>query len=125
VIYPLTISFTVWFVLYSKYQFEERDRRSFGKWHLWGWMMRAVFFVPFIILSFFPKINLTAGKDDVVLAAAISILLWEILINWVALKQKIFYVGSVSTTDRKLGKTKWILCFSFLAVAIVYKIVKT
>jgi hypothetical protein len=124
-IYAITISFTVWFVLYSKYQFEEREKKSFGKWHLWGWMMRVIFFLPFIILSFFPGINITAHKSDVILAGAINILLWEVLINLVALHATFFHVGTVAKTDIKLGQIKWALCFLFLILAIIYKIWQT
>jgi hypothetical protein len=116
-IYLLTILFTIWFVFYSKYQFEERNGTSRGKWHLWGWMMRATFFVPFIIYC--PN-----HKTDIILAAAITILLWEMLINLIALKEKIFHVGTVSQFDRRLGKMKWIVCIAFLIAAIIMKVLK-
>jgi hypothetical protein len=122
VIYLLTILFNLCFILYSKFQFEERVGKSHGKWHPWGWMMRALIFIPFIILSFFPGINITAHKSDVILSIAISTVDWEVLINLIALKVNFFHVGTEAKTDIRLGKIKWLLCFLFLILAIIYKI---
>jgi hypothetical protein len=94
-VYLATISFTICFVIYSKFQFQEREGKSHGKWHPWGWMMRAIFVASLLIRP---------AVDDIILSAAISILLFELLINKVALNVRWFHVGTTAWWDRKIGK---------------------
>lgn len=112
-VYLATISFTICFVIYSRFQFQERQGKSHGKWHPWGWMMRAIFVASLLVRP---------AVDDIILSAAISILLFELLINKVALNVGWFYVGTTAWWDRKIGKKKWWIMSALLVVAISIKV---
>ncbi len=109
-IYLLSILFTIFFVYYSKYQFI--NGRA-GEWHIFGMLMRMTVFIPF----FLPKQQLT----DIFLAGVINIILFDIGINLIALKQKWNYTGTTSKFD-KLGKTKFVIYTIMLLVAIILKL---
>ena len=113
-IYILSILFTVAFVYYSKWQFV--NGRA-GKWHVYGFLMRALaIFTPFIVQYF------SATWQDYLLAGTINILLWELLINKVALNVDWFHTGTTSTLDKTLGKLKWIIYTIPLITACIIKI---
>lgn len=116
-IYPLTILFTLCFVFYSKYQFEdvrEGWERAKGKWHPYGAVMRAL---PFAIAF------IETDWKDVVLAGVISIIIFEIGINVIALKKEWNYVGSTAKSDRMFGKYKWYGMVALLIAAVVIRVV--
>jgi hypothetical protein len=99
VIYILSILFTIAFVYYSKWQFI--NGRA-GKWHTYGFLMRALAVVTPFIMQRYP-----AEWRDYLLAGTINILLWELLINKIALNVDWFHIGRTSFLDKTLGKTKW------------------
>ena len=117
-IYILSIVFTLSFVMYSKYQFEELQQLSKGKWHTWGITARILAFVIPFVMQYF-----NSSWSDYVLAGVINILLFEFLINKVALKKDWFYTGTTSAIDVKYGNKKWQIYFSLLILAILIKIV--
>lgn len=119
-IYIVTILFTIAFVFYSKYQFEEQRTKIYnGKWHPWGMAMRILFFAGLILYKFFPF-----DWWDVLLSGVINVILFEIGINVVALHVKWNYNGTTSAIDMKVGKVKWYVYAISLVAAIVLKTFK-
>lgn len=113
-IYLLSILFTIAFVYYSKWQFV--NGRS-GKWHTYGFLMRALAIVTPFVIQHFPS-----SWQDYLFAGTINILLWELLINKIALGVDWFHVGTTSTLDKTFGKSKWIIYTIPAIVALVIKI---
>jgi hypothetical protein len=116
-IYILSILFTVFFVLYTKWQFSDDKGLTSGKWHPFGMIMRALAIVSPFLCQLFP-----GTWQDYLLAGTINIVLWEILINIIALGKKWWYIGITSKFDIKLSKTKWFIYFSLLLATILVKI---
>ena len=114
--YALSILFTLAFVLYQKHQFSDSFRLRNIKWKYYGNAMKVLFFAAPFLMQRYP-----AGWQDYLLAGVISILLFEMLINVIALKKNLLFIGSSSATD-KLGKWKWIIMFALLLVTIFIKI---
>lgn len=116
-IYLLSILFTLIFVLYTKYQFIDDRGGPSGNWHKYGAGMRiAMFAIPFI-LQFFP-----GTWQDYLLSGSINIMLWEVLINKIALNVDWFYLGTTSKIDIKFSKIKWILYTAFIIISLFIKI---
>lgn len=113
-IYLLSILFTIAFVYYTKWQF--KNSRS-GTWHNYGLIMRLLAITSPFIGQFF-KIS----WQDLLLASSINIILWDVLINRIALKVKWSYVGFTSKLDVYLGKRKWVLYLIILLASITIKI---
>ncbi len=116
-IYFLSISFTVWFALYTKYQISDDRGYTQGKWHPYGLLIRWTFFAALYLIGRYPS-----PLEDYILAGTINILLWEISVNILALQQKWHHVGTTSNLDKWLGKKKWLVYFVLLAGAITFKI---
>jgi len=116
-IYILSILFTLAFVLYSKWQFSDDRGLSSGKWHPYGMIMRALAIVSPFLCQMFP-----GSWQDYLLSGAINIIVWEILINIIALGKKWWYVGVTSMIDLKLRKIKWKVYFAFLIVSLIVKL---
>lgn len=114
-IYPLSILFTLIFVLYSKWQFSEVRGESEGKWHPYGMIMRWMLFLTPFVMQYFPN-----NWKDYLLAGAINIILWEFGINKLALNKHLLYKGKI---DEKLGKKKWWIYFGFLLLTLIIKYV--
>lgn len=112
-VYPLSFLFTTLFVLYQKWQFSDDRGLTQGKWHLYGALMRLVTFCGFFI---------NPSLEDILLAGTINILLFELLINKVALNKNWLFVGSTAVFDLKLGKYKWLIMLSFLLISLYIKI---
>lgn len=117
-IYINAILFTLAFVMYAKWQFVSDFGGVKGKWHVWGWIMRILFFTAIPLTRFHP-----APYDDLFLAGCICIIVYEVGINVIALHQKAFYNGSTSAIDKKFGKLKWIGYFALLLAAAVWKFI--
>lgn len=125
-IYILSLLFTLAFVYYSKWQFNERinairSQHTFmsianKKWHVYGMLMRLLAIVTPFILQYY-----SGTWQDYLLAGSINILAWELLINKIALSKEWFYVGKTAKTDKYLGKYKWHLAFILLIVATIIK----
>lgn len=113
-IYILSILFTFAFVYYTKWQF--KSSRT-GKWHNYGLAMRILAISSPFISQYFH-----CSWEDLVLAAVINMILWDVLINIIALKTRWDYVGSTSRLDITIGKRKWKLYFLFLITTILIKI---
>lgn len=117
-----SILFTLCFALYFKWQNKDEYDGTFAynkndkKWHFYGACMRALYYIPALYYCFFPSPTL----KEVILALAINLPLYDIAINIFALNQPIFYPGSSSDYDKKLGMTKWVLYLLFLVASIVY-----
>jgi hypothetical protein len=119
-IYLISILFTLAFIIYSKYQFDDEKagwNNSKGKWHPYGFIMRVLFFVGLLVYKYFPF-----DYWDLLIAGAINIILWDIGINVFALKVKWNYEGETSSTDKKLGKSKWYVYACMLIGSITGKI---
>ena len=58
---------------------------------------------------------------DVFLATTISILIYDIGLNVIALNQKWNYIGTTSWIDRKLGKKRYYLYILLLVISIFTK----
>jgi hypothetical protein len=117
-IYLTSILFTVAFVMYTKYQFEDMKATwatAKRKWHPWGAFMRVMFFVGVITEHFF-----TSAWKDLFLAGVICVILWDILVNVVDLGVTWNYNGTTAKTD-KIGKIKWFVYAGLLLTAIILK----
>jgi len=117
-IYILSILFTLLFVLYSKWQFSDDRGLSSGKWHPYGMLMRALAILTPFLCSIYPNI-----WKDYLVAGALNIVLWELLINKIALETKWFHVGTTSVLDVKFGKGKWYIYFGFLLLTIIIRLI--
>lgn len=111
-IYILSILFTITFVIYQKWQFSDDNNKSKGKWHLWGALLRLQYFIPFL----FPY-----DIKDVILAGSINIILFDLLLNKIALNKQLLYIGFTSYINNKLGKYKWFVYFGQLVLALIIK----
>lgn len=121
-IYLVTILFTLSFIFYSKYQFEDEKAGwslAKSKWHPFGMSMRVLFFAALICSQFFPF-----DWWDLILAAVINVILIDVGINVIALHIKWNYEGSTAKTDKLLGKTKWYIYAVTLLGAAILKIFK-
>lgn len=116
-IYVLSTLFTLAFVFYSKWQFSDDRGESQGKWHSSGMIMRMLAVASPFLCQLYPS-----EWQDYLLVGAINILLWELLINKIALNQKWLHVGTTAKTDIFLGKKKWLVYAVILLVTIVIKL---
>lgn len=119
-IYLTSILFTIAFVFYTKYQFEDMHTTwasAQRKWHPFGGFMRVLFFVGLAVEHFYPS-----TIWDLILAGVINIILWDILVNVIDLHMKWNYEGSTAATDKKLGRIKWYVYAGMLVSAAVAKI---
>lgn len=116
-IYIVSIIFTVVFVIYQKWQFIDDCGGVSGKWHKWGALLRVILFGGGYLLQKFPS-----TWQDYIFAASINILMWEILINIVALKQHWWYNGSTASFDKILGQYKWIIMVLLIVICSLIKI---
>jgi hypothetical protein len=117
-IYLLSILFTLTFVLYTRWQFSDDRGLSSGKWHPYGMLMRALAIVTPFLCTLHPN-----NWKDYLLAGGINIVLWEILINKIALNTKWSHVGTTSALDVKFGKAKWYIYFGFLLLTIIIRLI--
>lgn len=119
--YLYNFAFTIAFVLYTKYQFEDEKAgwaHSKGAWHKYGLSMRVIAYVgPFVGFMAIPH---TSWKDWL-LCAAILWPAWDLFINKIALKTSWFYNGSTSTMDKTIAGIKWIAYAGILIGAVVIK----
>ena len=115
-IYITSILFTLAFVLYQKFQLQDLKSTRNVVWKTWAVVMKAIFFAAVWVAQ-----QNHSAWQDFLLAGAICILVFEIGINVIALKQGVFYVGKSSKTD-SLGKWKWIGFFIILAATIFIKL---
>lgn len=119
-IYVTPLLFMTAFVMYSKYQFEDvRNEVPKGKWHPYGAFMRFMFFAAIVVEHYFPS-----QIGDIILSGVISIVLWDILINVIALHVKPLYNGTTAKTDVFLGKIKWYSYAVLFIAALIYKFTK-
>ncbi len=87
-----------------------------GKWHVYGFVMRALAVItPFMVQQF------PADWQDYLLAGCINILLWELLINKIALNVGWFHVGTTSKLDVTFGRLKWLIYTIPLIIALILK----
>jgi len=111
-----TIILTVFMVLSQKFQIKDLKGKRNTTWKTWNNFLRVGIFATCFLLQLFPS-----HWQDYLLAGAINILLFELLINKIALEMDWFYVGKSSNFD-KLGKKKWFIMAGILAVTIFIKI---
>ncbi len=116
-IYITSMIFTLVFVIYSKWQFSDDRGETQGKWHTSGMIMRA----GSILAPFLSQLR-PDDWQDYFLAGVLNIILWEILINIIALKQPWNYQGKTAKWDIKLDKWEWWLYTALLSIAISVKI---
>jgi len=119
IFYIYNIAFTFVFALYTKYQFEDEKAgwaKSKGQWHKYGLLMRLMVPGAFVVANY-----INFALDDLLLAGAICMPLWDILINKIALKTSWFYNGSTSTTDKTMKGIKWIAYAGILIGSVVIK----
>lgn len=119
-IYLITILFTLAFVFYSKYQFEDEKAgwaAAKSKWHPFGMAMRTLLFAALICNWFFPF-----DWWDLILCGIINIILFDIGINIIALKVKWNYCGKTSAIDKNLGELKWYIYAVLLVTSILLKL---
>lgn len=107
-IYLFFTAFTVAFVLYTRFQLIDvkMEKGSPRRWHPFGWVMRAtVVAIPmyYALTHTFPR------WQDVLLAACINILVFEVGINVIALHKDFLYNGGTAQLDKRLGKWKWVV----------------
>lgn len=114
-IYSVTI-LTFFLVLYQKSQLQDLKGKRNLKWKTWATALRAGIFAACYLLQLHPS-----AWQDYLLCGAINILLFELLINKIALEIDWFYVGKSSRFD-KLGKKKWWIMLGFLIATIFIKI---
>lgn len=112
----LTILITFFMVMSQKYQIKDLKGKRNTTWKTWNNFVRVGIFVICFLVQKYPS-----PLTDYVLAGAINILAFELLINVVALEMPLLYVGKSSDFD-SLGKKKWLIMVVALAVAIVIKI---
>lgn len=117
-IYLLSILFTLCFVFYSKYQFQDLKNTRNTKWKTWGVLMRTLFFISTFLLQLFPN-----SWQDYLLAGSINILLFEIGINVIALNAPVFWKGYSGKLDIYLGNKKWFLIFALILTSLIIKII--
>lgn len=121
-IYAFSIAFTLFFVFYFKWQHKDKlfgpnyYAQASKKWHLFGLLMRATFFLSSLSAVYF-KIH----WQDVLLALSLSAPLYDIGINVFALNKPPFYPGGTSSLDKLLGNLKWIIYLILLATAVYFK----
>ena len=118
--YTIILLFTICRVMYAKWQFQDiRGNKSASrKWHLWGWFMQAIVIGGVLYASFQPF-----HWKDVALAAALSLPVFDIGVNLLALGQPVFYVGNTATWDRLTGHFKWIVYLMLIILAITVNVV--
>ena len=118
-IYLLITSFTFCFVMYTKYQFEDMKdtwQTAKRKWHPWGAGMRVII----VLIAVFQSVY-SVPLIDIGLAAMVNVILWDVLVNIIALKVKWNYVGFTAQTDRWTGKKRWVLYAVSLLLFIILK----
>lgn len=108
--YLIALIYTIAFVYYAKYQFIDGRK---GLWHFYGLVMR---------LSFWAAMLTRHQWQDVLLASAICLWIYEVGINVIALKQKPLYCGTTSTMDIHFGKKKWLYMACVVIVTVVIKL---
>jgi hypothetical protein len=119
IFYLYNFLFTAIFAFYTKYQFEDEKAgfaHSKSEWHKYGLAMRLMLAGAFVASQF-----VAFTWKDMLLAGAIDMPLWDILINVVALNVAWNYRGSTSTTDKLITGVKWLAYAGFLIGAIVLK----
>lgn len=119
-IYLVSLAFTLSFIYYSKYQFEDDRGASQGKWHIYGMIMRILAVVSPFIMQLYP-----ATWDDYLLAGIVNIIVWEAGINLIALRKKWHYQGKTSYWDKFFGDYEWWIYGLILAIAAGVKIFMT
>lgn len=118
----VSLVFTLLFVFYFKWQHKDKlfgpnyYPQASKKWHLFGLLMRAAFFLGPLCAVYFKT-----TWQDVLLALSLSAPLYDIGINVFALNQPPFYPGGTSALDKLLGGLKWILYLVLLGVALFFK----
>lgn len=121
-IYLVTILFTLAFIFYSKFQFEDEKAGwtvAKSEWHPFGMAMRILFFVGLILSKYFPF-----DWWDLILCGVINIILFDIGINVIALHVKWNYIGNTSEIDKKFGNAKWYIYAAILISSTIFKIFK-
>ena len=111
----LTILLTIFMVLSQKYQIKDLKGKRNTTWKTWNNFVRIGIFVICYLMQLFPS-----HWQDYFLAGTINILLFEMLINVVALQMPLLYVGKSSEFD-KLGMKKWYLMLGLLLISIGVK----
>ena len=117
-IYVVTILFTLAFVFYSKYQFDDEKagwEKSKGLWHKFGFSMRALLFLGLLVYKFFPF-----SWWDFAICIGLNVI-FDIGIN-IALGVKWFYTGQTSKLDKMFGKSKWFMYAIVIIGSLIGKI---
>lgn len=117
-IYLIPIIFTVAFAFYTKYQLVDvkMEKGSLRRWHPFGFVMRAAVFV---LPLYYAWTETHPTILDVLLSASINIVLFEVLINVIALHKSVFYVGGTAGLDKAFGKAKWFVYFGLLLISAI------
>lgn len=98
-----TLMYVISWVFYSKYQFIERDyspkldisKSASKKWHFWKGVNQIAFF------------GIIFSSTTLLLTVLLGIWYWvlfDILINVIALNKEAFYVGETSFIDKTIKK---------------------
>lgn len=119
-IYLVTLLFTISFIVYSKFQFDDEKAGwaySKGRWHPFGLIMRVLFFAALLVFKYFPF-----DWWDLAIAGIINIILWDIGINVYALKTRWNYDGNSSQYDKTFGNKKWYIYTVILIGSVLGKI---
>lgn len=119
-IYLITILFTICFVIYTKYQFDDEKAgwiKSKGQWHIWGFFMRLLFFAGLLVFKYFPF-----DWWDLLIAGVINIIIWDIGINVFALNVRWYYVGETSKIDKMIERLKFYVYGIALFISVIGKI---
>lgn len=116
-IYLLSIPFIVFYVLYQKFQLKDLASKRNLIWKHYGVIIRIWFFISAYIFEY-PK----GQWQDYLIAGVLNEIIFELLINKIALKQSFWFVGSSSAWDNILGKRKWLLMGLALIITIFIKI---
>lgn len=115
--------FTITFVYYQKYQFMEvrgqNPQEASRMWHRLGMFMRFIVLAAFLI-PLWPALAPTI--QDIILAGAINIFVWDMGINKIALNVSIWHLGTTAVKDKLIGKHQWKIYTVILAIAILIKI---
>lgn len=118
-IYALTISFTLLFILYQKFQFQDLKYIRNTKWKLYGWLMKAEVIAACYVMQFY-----SCTWQDCFLSGVLSWVIFELGYNKIVLKADWFYVGFSSIQDNFLGKWKWAVMGLALIVSVWIRFVK-
>ena len=105
--YFLPLSFIIFFALYTRWQIEDeldgklQWTKPDQKWHRYGLLMRATFFLSMVGWCMYPKVS----WFHFALLAPLMAVAFDMGINF-ARKRNLFAIG-VDGWDKKIGYWKW------------------